>query len=65
MNERKLYNSVTSSLSHDKYNVILMHDTKTYTRDALSAIIDYAYSNGYKFSAITSNDMLIRQKVNN
>jgi len=64
-NKIKLYNSVTSKLSHDKYNVILMHDTKTYTRDSLAEIIDYAYSNGYNFSAISSNDMLVRQKVNN
>ena len=64
-NKIKLYNSVTSKLSHDKYNVILMHDTKTYTRDSLAEIIDYAYSNGYNFSAISSSDMLVRQKVNN
>lgn len=64
-NKVKLYNSVTSKLSHDKYNVILMHDTKTYTRDALREIIDYGYNNGYKFSSINSDDMLIRQRVNN
>ena len=64
-NKIKLYNSVTSKLSHDKYNVILMHDTKTYTRDSLAEIIDYDYSNGYNFSAISSSDILVRQKVNN
>lgn len=61
----KLYNSVTSRLKKDKYNVILMHDVKTYTRDALSSIIDYAYNNGYSFDIIDSSDMLVRQKVNN
>ena len=64
-NPTKLYNSVISSLSHDKYNVILMHDTKTYTRDALSKIIDYALSNGYSFESININTMPIRQKLNN
>ena len=61
----KLYNNVINNLSHDKYNVILMHDTKTYTRDALSKIIDYALSNGYSFDSIDINSMPIRQKLNN
>ena len=61
----KLYNSVINSLSHDKYNVILMHDTKTYTKDALSSIIDYAKSNGYSFDSLTINKMPVRQVLNN
>ena len=61
----KLYNSVINSLSHDKYNVILMHDTKTYTRDALSKIIDYCLSNGYSFESININTMPVRQRLNN
>lgn len=64
-NSHKLYNSVINSLSHDKYNVILMHDTKTYTRDALSKIIDYAKSEGYSFDVLDINKMPLRQKVNN
>ncbi len=64
-NSHKLYNSVIASLSHDKYNVILMHDTKTYTRDALANIIDYAKNNGYNFDVLDINKMPVRQKVNN
>ena len=64
-NSTKLYNNVINNISHDKYNVILMHDTKTYTRDALSKIIDYALSNGYSFDSIDINSMPIRQKLNN
>ena len=64
-NPTKLYNSVINSLSHDKYNVILMHDTKTYTRDALSKIIDYCLSNGYSFESININTMPVRQRLNN
>ncbi len=61
----KLYNSVINNLSHDKYNVILMHDTKTYTRDALSKIIDYCLSNGYSFESLNINTMPVRQRLNN
>ncbi len=64
-NPHKLYNSVVNNLSHDKYNIILMHDTKTYTRDALSKIIDYCLSNGYSFDTLDMNKMPLRQKVNN
>ena len=64
-NPHKLYNSVVNSISHDKYNVILMHDTKTYTRDALSNIIDYCLSNGYSFDSLDIDTMPIRQKLNN
>ncbi len=64
-NPHKLYNSVVNSISHDKYNVILMHDTKTYTRDALSSIIDYCLSNGYSFDSLDIDTIPLRQKVNN
>ena len=64
-NSYDLYNSVINRLSHDKYNVVLMHDIKTYTRDALSKIIDYAKSEGYSFDVLDINKMPLRQKVNN
>ncbi len=61
----KLYNNVINSLSHDKYNVILMHDTKVVTMESLSSIIDYASSNGYRFDVLTAEIMPIGQKLNN
>lgn len=61
----EIYKSVTSKLSHDKVNVVLMHDIKTYTRDALKDIIKYGKDNGYRFEAITDKDEMITQKVNN
>ncbi|HIS38044.1 MAG TPA: polysaccharide deacetylase family protein [Candidatus Onthousia faecavium] len=63
--EEKLFNHVTNSLKHNKANVILMHDIKSYTANSLGRIIDYALSNGYSFDTITNDTMLIRQKVNN
>lgn len=63
--KQKLYDSVVSKLSHDRYNVVLMHDIKPYTRDALANIIDYALSNNYNFKSISYDTMPLHQKVNN
>ena len=61
----QIYNNVVSQLSHDRVNMVLMHDIKTYTRDALRRIIKYGKENGYKFEKITMNTAMITQRVNN
>lgn len=60
-----VYNNVTSGLSKDKPNMVLMHDIKPYTRDALRNIIKFGKDNGYKFEKITMKTAMITQKVNN
>ena len=60
-----IYNTVVNNISNDKYNVILMHDTKNKTVEVLPMIIDYAKNNGYNFKTLTGDTMMIRQKVNN
>lgn len=60
-----VYQIVTSNLSHDRMNVVLMHDIKSYTRDSLRQIIQYAKSNGYTFDVIDQNTEIIAQNVNN
>lgn len=60
-----IYNNVVSRLSHNKVNMVLMHDTKSYTRDALRDIIRYGKSNGYTFDKITMDVDMIVQRVNN
>ncbi|MDO5003255.1 MAG: polysaccharide deacetylase family protein [bacterium] len=57
--------NVTTKLSHDKVNVILMHDIKSYTRDALKEIIQYGKNNGYTFDKLDEHNEMITQKVNN
>lgn len=61
----EITNNVTSKLSKNRANVILMHDTKTYTRDALRDIIHYAKNNGYHFEKITMTTPMVTQRVNN
>ena len=60
-----VYNNVVSSLRHDRVNMVLMHDVKTYTRDAVRDIIRYGKNNGYRFEKITIDTEMITQRVNN
>lgn len=60
-----VYNNVTKNLSKSKANVVLMHDVKSHTADALRDIIHYAKENGYTFEVIDSGTKMVRFKVNN
>lgn len=61
----EVYQQVISNLSKDRVNIVLMHDIKPYTRDALRNIIHYAKENGYTFDKITEKTEIISQHVNN
>jgi len=58
-------NNVINNLRRDRVNMVLMHDIKTYTRDALRSIIRYGKENGYTFEQITMDTEMVRQRVNN
>ena len=58
-------NNVINSLRKDRSNMVLMHDIKACTRDALRDIIKYGKENGYTFEKITMNTEMVRQRVNN
>ena len=58
-------NNVVNALRKDRINMVLMHDIKTYTRDALRDIIRYGKENGYTFEKITINTEMVKQRVNN
>ena len=60
-----VYNNVIRNLSRSRANIILMHDIKTYTRDAIRNIIKYGKQNGYTFDRITTNTAAYHQKINN
>ena len=61
----QVYSNVMNSISHGRGNVVLMHDIKPQTRDALRSIIKDAKSNGFTFDKITMNTYMIRHGVNN
>ena len=60
-----IYNNVVSQLNKEKANMVLMHDIKTYTRDALRQIIQFGKANGYEFKKITMDTTMVTQRVNN
>ena len=60
-----IYENVTRNLSKDRVNIVLMHDIKPYTRDALKNIIHYGKENGYIFDKITEKTEMMTQRVNN
>ncbi len=60
-----VYNNVIRNLSKNKANMILMHDIKPHTRDALRNIIRYGKNNGYTFEKITMSTPMITHHVNN
>jgi len=61
----QVFLNVVSNLSHDRPNMVLMHDIKWYTRDALRNIITYGKDNNFRFEAITMDTAMIRQRINN
>lgn len=61
----QVYLNVVNSLSRDRANMVLMHDIKPYTRDALARIIDYCKNNGYPMERITMSTEMVTQRVNN
>ena len=60
-----VYNNVINALKKERANMILMHDIKPYTRDALRQIIKFGKENGYTFEKITMDTPMITQNVNN
>ncbi len=60
-----VYNNVVNSLSLNKCNMVLMHDVKWYTANAISDIIKYGKNNGYTFEVITMDTPMVTQRVNN
>lgn len=60
-----VYANVVNNLSRSRTNMVLMHDIKTYTRDAIRSIIRYGKENGYTFAAIDEATPMVTQRVNN
>ena len=61
----KVYSNVVGNLRKDRVNMVLMHDIKPYTRDALRRIIRYCKDNGYPIKKISNCTTMITQRVNN
>jgi len=60
-----IYNNVVSNIKPGRDNIVLMHDIKPYTRDAIRNIIHWGKDNGYKFVPIDMSTHEYHQSVNN
>ena len=61
----QITNNVISNIRPNGYNIVLMHDIKTYTRDGLRDIIKWGKANGYKFLPIDDDTYPYHQRINN
>ena len=61
----QVYLNVINNLKENEPNVILMHDIKSYTVDAIPKIIEYGLANGYTFAPLSVNSPDVHQKVLN
>ena len=59
-----VYNNVIKSLKSDT-SVVLQHDIKAFSIDAVPRIIEYGLKNGYTFKKITENTPMVTHGVNN
>ena len=57
--------NVINSLGTKSTYVVLQHDVKKYSVDAVETIIQYGLSHGFKFDCITNSTPLIQHGVNN
>lgn len=61
----QVYNNVVNHLSYNRANMVLMHDIKYQTKDAIRDIIRYGKNDGYTFKKIENDTYMIRHGVNN
>lgn len=60
-----VFNNVKNGLSKSRGNVVLMHDIKPYTANAIEDIVQYGLKNGYEFRALTYETRPTRHGINN
>ncbi len=60
-----IISSIKKYVKGNQSYIILMHDIKKNTRDALPTVIEYLQSKGYKFSSLNENAPLKQFKVAN
>lgn len=64
-NKEQIYNNVISGMKSKKNSVVLMHDIKKYTAEALEDIINYGLANGYTFKALDEMSPTVHHPINN
>ena len=60
-----VYNNVVTGCASRKTSVVLMHDIKGYTVDAIEDIIKWGLDNGYTFKVLTTSSPTFHHRVQN
>ena len=60
-----VYNNVVTGCAERKTSVVLMHDIKGYTVDAIEDIIKWGLDNGYTFKVLTASSPTFHHRVQN
>ena len=63
--DKAVYKNVVNSISGKKNAVVLMHDIKSYTVDAIEDVIIWGLKNGYTFLPLTADSPTFHHPVNN
>ena len=61
----EVYNNTISALKNNGVSVVLQHDTKGFSVDAVEAIIQYGLANGYTFRKLDQYAFGAHHGVNN
>lgn len=61
----KVYRNVVNGVSGKTNSVVLMHDIKSYSVDAVEKIVIWGLKNGYTFKALTPDSPTCHHRVNN
>ena len=61
----KIFENVTSQVSRDKRNIVLMHDIHEYTVNTIERIIIWAKENNYEFCRIEENMDPVHHRIAN
>ena len=67
-NTNIVINNVINSLKNNKnrkVNIVLMHDIKSHSVDAVSKIIEYGLANDYKFAKLEETSPTIKSTIRN
>lgn len=61
----KVYSNVINGIRGKSYAIVLQHDTKGFSANAVEHIIVWGLNNGYTFAPLTAESPAVHQRVNN
>lgn len=64
-NSNTVYNNVISRVYSDGKSVVLQHDIKSFSVDAVERIIEWGLANGFTFAKLDASSFTARHRINN